>query len=113
MTDDDRQAKISDVCKQLGVLPRKLLDVDEGPYEVDTIEETDTTEQAADPTLKDAINIGSDDENENDDEDEDDVNANTKDDGDVKDYNTLHPQTASKQGCEEREEESLFYKDSD
>ena len=43
MTDDERQAQIADVRKQLGILPRKPLVVDEGPYEADTNEDTDTT----------------------------------------------------------------------
>ena len=109
MTDDERQAEISDVRKQLGLPPdvRNKLgfppNVDEGPYEADTIKETDTTKQTAAPTSKDPINIDSDDNNDNDNKDQDDINANTKDDGDVKDDNTLHPRTARKQGCEERE----------
>ena len=86
--------------------------MDEGPYEADTNEETDTTKQADAPTLKDPINIDSDHDNDNDDEDEDDVNADTKDDGDVEDNNTLHPWTARKQGCEEHAEESLLSEDS-
>ena len=87
--------------------------MDEGPYEADMSEETDMTEQADAPTPKDPINIDSDDDNDNDDEDEDDVNADTKDDGDVEDDNTLHPWTERKLGCEEREEESLFSKDNE
>ena len=113
MTDEERQAQIADVHKQLGILPRKPPVVDEGPYEAETAEETDTTKQAAAPTQKDPINIESEDNNENDDEDEDDVNSEKKDDGDVEDNNTLHPRTAKKKGCEEREEESLFSEDSD
>ena len=75
-------------------------------------EETNNTEQAAAPTLKDAINIDSNDDNDNDDEDEEDINADTKDDGDVEDDITLHPRTARKQGCENRTEEPLFSRDS-
>ena len=108
MTDDERQSHIADVRKQLGILPRKPPDEDEGPYEADTTEETDTIKQAVAPTPKDPINIDSYNDNENDDEDKDDVNADTKDDGDVEDDNTLHPLTARKQGCEERGGESLF-----
>ena len=81
MTDDERQSKIADVRKKLGILPRDPPDVDECPYEADMNEETDTTEQAAAPTPKDAINIDSNARNDNNDEDKDDVNANTKDDG--------------------------------
>ena len=77
--------------------------MDEVPYEADTTKETDTTEQAAASTPKDPINIASDDDNDNDDEDQDDINADTKDDGEVKDDNILHPRTVRKQGCEERE----------
>ena len=44
--------------------------MDEGPYEANTTEETDTTEQAADPTPKDEINIDSDDNNDNNDKEE-------------------------------------------
>ena len=43
MTDEERQAEIDGVRKQLGILPRKPPDVDEGPYEADTTEETDIT----------------------------------------------------------------------
>ena len=93
MTNEERQAEIDGVRKKLGILPRKPPDVDEVPYEADTTEETDMTEQAAAPTLKDTINSG--DDNDNDAEDEDD-------------NNTLHPRTARKQGCDNRTEESLF-----
>ena len=114
MNDDKRQAKIADIRNKLGLPPR--VDpprVDEGPYEADTTEETDTTDQAADSTPRDLINIDSDNDNENDDEDQYDINADTKDDGEVEDDNTLHPRTVRKQGCEEHEEESLFSENSD
>ena len=88
-------AEIDGVGKQLGILPRKPPDVDEGPYEADTTEETDMTEQAAAPTPKDTINSS----NDNDSEDEENDN-------------TLHPRIARKQGCENRTEESLFSDDS-
>ena len=65
-------------------------DVEECPYEVDTTDET------AAPTPEDTIDIN----NNNNDEDE-------------KDDNTLHPQTARKQGCENHPEESLLSEDSD
>ena len=100
MTDEERQAEIDSVRKELGILPRKPPGVDEGPYEADTTEETDMTEQASAPTPKDTINIDSGDDNDNDDEDEEDDN-------------TLHPRTARKQGCENRTEEPLFSNDSD
>ena len=80
------------VCNKLGLPP----DVDEGPYEADTNEEADTTEQAAASTPKDAIDINSNNENDNDDKDEDDINADVKDSGDAEDDNTLHPRTARK-----------------
>ena len=119
MTDDKRQAQIAEVRNKLGLPPdvRNKLgfphDVDEGLYEADTAEETDTTEQADASTPKYLINIDSDDDNDNNDEDQDDINADIEDDGEFKDNNTLHPRTARKQGCAEREEESLFFKDSD
>ena len=59
--------------------------MDEGPYEADTTEEMDTTEQAADPTSKDTINIDNGDDNDDEDEEDD---------------NTLHPRTAMKKGNE-------------
>ena len=98
MTNEEIEAEIVSVRKQLGILPRKTTDVkppdvDEGPYEVDKTEETDMTEQAADPTPEDIIDIG--DDNDNDDKDEEDDN-------------TLHPRTARKQGCENHPEESLL-----
>ena len=83
MTNEERQAEIAGVRKKLGILPRKPPDVDEVPYEADTTEETDTTEQAAAPTPKDTINIDSGDDNDNDNKDEEDDN-------------TLHPRTARK-----------------
>ena len=46
MTNEEIQAEIDGVRKQLGILPRKPLDVDEGPNEADTTEETDMTDQA-------------------------------------------------------------------
>ena len=101
MTDEERKAAILDVCNKLGFPP----DVDEGPYEADTTEETDTTKQASASTTKDAIDIDSNEENGNDDEDEDDINANTKDGGYVENDNTLNPWTSRKKGNEECEEE--------
>ena len=74
--------------------------MDEGPYETDTTKETDMTEQAAAPTLKDTIIIDSGDDNDNNDKDKEDNNA-------------LHPRTVRKQGCENRTEEPLFSDDSD
>ena len=71
--------------------------MDEDPYEADTTKETDTTEQAADPTPKDTINIDNGDDN---------------DDKDKEDDNTLHPRTSRKQGCENRTEEPIFNEDS-
>ena len=50
MTDEEKQAKISSVRKQLGILPSRPPNVDEGPNEADTTEETDMIEQAAAPT---------------------------------------------------------------
>ena len=103
MTDEEKEEEIASVRKQLGILPRKKPDVkppdvDEGPYEVDTTEETDMTEQAAAPTPEDTIDIG--DDNDNNDKKEED-------------YYTLHPRTERKQGCENyTEEESLFSGDS-
>ena len=85
MTDEERQAEIDSVRKQLGILPRKPPDLDEGPYEADMTKETDMTEQATAPTPEDTIDIG--DDNDNDDEDK-------------KDNNTLHPRTERNQGCE-------------
>ena len=67
MTDEERQAEISGIRKELGILPRKPIDVDEGPYEADMTEEADTTEQAAAPTPKDTINIDSGNDNDNND----------------------------------------------
>ena len=98
MIDDKRQAEIAEVRKELGILPMKPPDVDEGPYEADMTGETDTTEQAADPTTKDTINID---------------NGDNNDDEDEEDDNTLHPWTSRKQGCENRTEEPLFSDDSD
>ena len=88
MTNEEKEAEISSVRKQLGILARKKTNVKppyvvEGPYEVDTTEETDMTEQAAAPTPEDTIDIG--DDNDNNDEDEEDDN-------------TLQPRTARKQG---------------
>ena len=103
MTNEEKEDEIASVRKQLGILPRKPPnvkppDVDEGPYEVDTTKETEMTKQAAAPTPEDTIDIV--DDNDNDDEDEEE-------------YNTLHPRTARKQGCENHPEELLFSDDSD
>ena len=46
MIDEEKSKKIDGVRKQLGMLPRKKKKT-EGPYEVDTTEEADMTEQAA------------------------------------------------------------------
>ena len=94
MTYEERQAEIARARKQLRILPRKLPDVDEGPYEAETTEETDMTEQAAASTPEDTINSGDDNGNNDEDDDED------------KEYNnTLHPRTARKNGCENYTEE--------
>ena len=77
MTDKERQAEIAGIRKELGILPRKTPGADEGPYEADT------TNQAAATTPKDTINIDSGDDNDNDDEDEEDDK-------------TLHPRTVRK-----------------
>ena len=102
ITYEERQAEITSVRKQLGILPRKPLDVDEGPNEADTTEETDMTEQAAVPIPEDKIN--SSDDNANDDED---------DNKDEDNNNTSQPRTARKQGCEDHTDESLFSDNSD
>ena len=87
MTNEEKAEEVDDVRKRLGILTRKKKP--EGPYEVDTTEESDMTEQTAAPAPEDTIEIG--DDNDNDewahDQDEDDDN-------------TLHPWTARKQGCE-------------
>ena len=100
VTNEERQAEIDGVRKQLGILPRKPPSVDEGPYEADTTKETDMTRQTAAPTPKDTIDIGGGNNNDNDEEDKEDDN-------------TLYPWTSRKQGCENRTEEPLFYDDSD
>ena len=56
-TDDKRQAQIADIRKQLGILPTKPPVVDESPYDADTAEETDRSEQAAASTPIDLIDI--------------------------------------------------------
>ena len=98
ISDEEKEAEIASVRKQLGILPRKPPDVnppdvDVGPCEADTTEETDITEQAAAPTREDTI---------------DSVNDNNNDDEVEEDDNTLHPWTERKQGCENHTEESLF-----
>ena len=49
MIDEEKEAEIASVRKQLGIMPKKPPDVDEGPYEVDTTKETNMTNQAAAP----------------------------------------------------------------
>ena len=41
MTDEERQAEIDGIRKQLGILSRNPHNVDEGPYEADTTKESD------------------------------------------------------------------------
>ena len=48
MTNEEKADEIDGVRKQLGMMPRKKKKP-EGPYEVDTTEEADMTEQAAAP----------------------------------------------------------------
>ena len=109
MTDEERKANILLVYNKLVLSPSQ----DEGLDEADTTKVADTTKTEDDSTPKDAIEIDSDDDKYNDGKDKDDFNANTTDGGDVEDDNTLHPRTARKEVNEEREEESLFFKDSD
>ena len=103
MTDEEKEAEIASIRKQLGILPRKKPnmkppDVDEGTYDIDTTDATDTTEQAAAHSPEDSIDINDD---------------NEKYDKEEEDNSTLHPQTARKQGCENHPEEPLFSEDSD
>ena len=97
MTNKEKTEEIEGIRKQLGMLPRKKKKP-KGPYEVDTTEEADMTEQVAAPAPEDTIEI---DDNNNNDE-----WAHVQDE---EDDNTLHPWTARNQGCEnDPEEESLF-----
>ena len=102
MIDEEKAEEVDSVHKQLGMLPRKKKKP-EGPYEVDTTEEADMTEQAAAPAPEDMIAIGN-----------DNVNNEWAHGQDEDDNNTLHPQTARKKGCENNlEDESLFSDKSD
>ena len=105
MTNEEKEEDIAGIRKQLGILTRKKKPdvkppvVAEGPYEVDTTEESYMTEQAAAPTPEDTIEI---------------ANDNNNKEGYEEDNNTLHPRTARKQVCENNpEEESLFSEDGD
>ena len=76
MSDEEKEAEIVSIRKQLGILPRKKPgtkppDVDEGPYEIDTTEETDTTEQASAHAPEDTIDINNNNDNNDKDEEED------------------------------------------
>ena len=87
MTNEEKEEEIASLRKQIGILMRKKKPdmnppvVTEVPYEIDTTEETDMTEQAAAPAPEDTIEI-SDDNNNNEEDEEDD--------------NNLHPRTARK-----------------
>ena len=63
MTNEERVNEIDGLCKQLVMLPRKKKKP-EGPYEADTTEEADMTEQAAASAPEDTIEIGDDNEND-------------------------------------------------
>ena len=95
MTNEEKEEKIASVRKQLEILTRKNQPdvkppvVVEGPYKVDTTEETDMTDQAAAPAPEDTIDIG---------------NYIDNDEEDKEDYNTLHRRTARKQGCKNHPE---------
>ena len=54
MTEEEKADEIDDVRKQLGRLPMKR-NKPESPYEVDTTEEAEMTEQAAAPAPRDMI----------------------------------------------------------
>ena len=56
MTEEEKSDEVDDVRKRLGMPPRRRKP--EGPYEVDTIKETDMTKQAAAPAPEDMIEIG-------------------------------------------------------
>ena len=75
MTEEEKTDEIDDIRKRFGRLPRKR-DKPEIPYEVDTPDEADMTEQAAAPAPGDTIKIV--DDNNNDErshgQDEDDEN---------------------------------------
>ena len=62
MTEEEKAEEIDDILKQVGMPPRKR-GKPESPYEADTTEEADMTEQAAAPAPGDLIEIG--DENDN------------------------------------------------
>ena len=62
MTNEEKAEEVDDVRKLLGMLPRKRKP--KGPYEVDTTEEADMTEQVAAPAPEDTIEIGGDNDND-------------------------------------------------
>ena len=93
MTEVEKADEIDDVRKQLGRLPRKR-GKPEIPYEVDTTEGADTTEQEAAPAQGDPIKIG-----------DDNDNSEWLHGQDEDDNNILLPWSTRLQGCENDPEE--------
>ena len=91
MTDAKIKAMVN---KDLPLSPSQAEVLDEA----DTTEEADTTKKEAASTLKDVIDIYSDDDKDNYGEDEDDINAEATYGGDDEDDNTLHPPKAKEEG---------------
>ena len=63
MTEEEKAEEIDDIHKQVG-MPLRKMGKPESPYDADTAEEADMTEQAADPAPGDPIEIGDDNEND-------------------------------------------------
>ena len=102
MTEEEKADEVDNVRKRLGMPPKRRKP--EGPYEVDTTEETDMTKQAAAPAPGYTIEIG-------DDNDDNDEWAHGQEEDD---NNISLPCPARLQGCEnDPEEESLFSNKSD
>ena len=105
MNDEEKAEEVDGIRKQLGMLPRKR-GKPESPYEADTTEETDMTEQAAAPAPGDPIEIGDDNDN--------DVWTHDQHGQDEDDNNISLPWPPRLQGCEyDPEDDSLFSNESD
>ena len=70
MTEKEKEAEVDSLHQKMGMLPKAIIMTlknrgkPKRPYEADTTEEIDLTEQAAAPALGDPIEIGKDNDND-------------------------------------------------
>ena len=112
MTKEEKESEVDSLRQRMGMLPKavsmtaKKRGKPKSPYEADTTEEADLTEQAADPAPGDPIEIGDDNDNNGWSQDQH---------GQDEDDNNISPSRPPRlQGCEnDPDDKELFSSESD